>query len=425
LCFHVRQARKRADRKVTVADGEAQRASFRDVFAVPQFRSLWLAQLLSVAGDQLARVALTLLVYQRTHSAVLAAVTFVMGMLPVFVGGALLSGLGDRLPRRAVMIGCDLVRAALVAVMVIPGVPLVVLVVLLFAVTSGNAPFTSARAALYPEILAGDRYLVGTAVTLTTAQFAQVVGFAAGGAVAGLFGVRACLLADVASFLASALLIRLGVAARAASGLDRTGEIKSTGRARRAAPLADAIAGVRVVFRRPALRTPMLLAWLAAFYNAPEGLATPFAHELHGGGAAAGLLLAAPAAGYTAGALVFGRLVRPAARGRLMAPLATACSALLILVALRPGLPGVLVILAASGACACFQVAAQAAFVAAAPESQRSQAFGLATAGLTLGQGAAMIVAGALAQHFAASWVVALAGLAGTVAAIWLQWAGG
>jgi MFS family permease len=399
-----------------VADGQT-RASFRDVFTVPQFRTLWLAQLLSVAGDQLARVALTLLVYERTHSAVLAAITFVMGMLPVFVGSALLSGLGDRLPRRAVMIGCDLVRAALVAIMVIPGVPLAVLVVLLFAVTSGNAPFTSARAAIYPDILAGDRYLVGTAVTLTTSQFAQVIGFAAGGAIAGFFGVRACLLADVASFLASALLIRLGVAVAAAARLDRTGERKA-----QAGLLTDIIAGARLVFSRPELRTPMLLAWLAAFYNAPEGVATAFARQLHGGGAAAGLLLAAPAAGYTVGALVFGRLINPAVRGRLMAPLATACSALLVLVALRPGLPGVLVILAASGGCACFQVAAQAAFVAAAPASQRSQAFGLATAGLTLGQGAAMIVAGAAAQHFTATSVVAVAGLAGTAAAVALSY---
>ena len=35
------------------------------------------AQLLSVIGDQLARVALTVLVYDRTHSSLLAAITFV------------------------------------------------------------------------------------------------------------------------------------------------------------------------------------------------------------------------------------------------------------------------------------------------------------------------------------------------------------
>ena len=50
-------------------DGSLPRAAFRDVFAVAEFRALWLAQILSVGGDQLARVALTFLVYDRTRSA--------------------------------------------------------------------------------------------------------------------------------------------------------------------------------------------------------------------------------------------------------------------------------------------------------------------------------------------------------------------
>ncbi len=55
---------------------QAATATFRDVFAVGEFRALWAAQLLSVIGDQLARVALTVLVYDRTRSALLAAITF-------------------------------------------------------------------------------------------------------------------------------------------------------------------------------------------------------------------------------------------------------------------------------------------------------------------------------------------------------------
>lgn len=65
-----------------------EQASYREVWASGQFRALWAAQVLSVAGDQLARVALTLLVYDRTHSAVLAAVTFVTSIVPQFVGAA-------------------------------------------------------------------------------------------------------------------------------------------------------------------------------------------------------------------------------------------------------------------------------------------------------------------------------------------------
>jgi predicted MFS family arabinose efflux permease len=387
----------------------AARVTYGDVFRVAEFRALWSAQLLSVAGDQLARVALTVLVYDRTRSALLAAVTFIMGVVPVFLGGIFLSGLADRLPRRAVMIGCDVVRLLLVLAMTIPGVPLAGLVALLFVVTMLSAPFNSARAAMYPEILTGERYVVGTAVTLTTNQLAQVVGFAGGGVLVGLFGVRTSLLADAATFAASALLVWLGVAARA---------IPPAGGRGPGGAVSGMAAGVRLVFGNPALRTPMLFGWLAALYNAPEGIATPFARALGGGPITVGLLLAFPAGGYVLGALAFGRLAGTHLRARLMAPLAVACCALLVPIALDPGLPATLAILAASGACACFQVAANSGFVAAAPPGQRSQAFGLATAGMSLGQGAAMVLAGAAVQDFAPGTVIAAAGAIGAVAAV-------
>jgi len=41
------------------AQPPARSATFRDVFAVGEFRALWLAYLASVAGDQLALVAVT------------------------------------------------------------------------------------------------------------------------------------------------------------------------------------------------------------------------------------------------------------------------------------------------------------------------------------------------------------------------------
>jgi hypothetical protein len=51
-------------------------ATFGQVLVSKEFRALWIAQVQSVAGDQLARVALTLLVYDRARSSFLAAVTF-------------------------------------------------------------------------------------------------------------------------------------------------------------------------------------------------------------------------------------------------------------------------------------------------------------------------------------------------------------
>ena len=55
------------------------RATFRDVFAVREFRALWFSEVLSVAGDRLALVALTLLVFDRTKSPLLAALVYASG----------------------------------------------------------------------------------------------------------------------------------------------------------------------------------------------------------------------------------------------------------------------------------------------------------------------------------------------------------
>jgi MFS family permease len=394
-----------------VARGDAteQAATFRDVFAVGEFRALWGAQLLSVIGDQLARVALTILVYDRTRSALLAAVTFVASIVPTFIGGVTLAWLADRYPRRGVLIACDLIRCALVLIMAIPGMSLAGLVTLLFLVTLVGAPFPSARAAIYPDVLTGERYVMGTAVTLTTYQFAQVLGFATGGAVVGFFGTQLSLIVDAATFAVSALIVWTRV---------RTRPAPAAGGRREPSRLAGIITGARLVLARPALRIPMFFGWLAAFYNAPEGVVTPLARDLHGGAAIVGVILAAEALGETMGAIVIGRFVAAPARLRAMGPLAVMGCGILALFFSQPDLPGSLLILFASGLASGYQIAANAAFVTAAPRALRSQAFGLAQGGMSLGQGTLMILAGAAADHFSPALVIAVCGTIGAVVAL-------
>ena len=216
-------------------------------------------------------------------------------------------------------------------------------------------------------------------------------------------------MADAATFAASATIIRIWMRARPAARLSM---------ARNAVPITGILAGVRLVFANPGLRTPMLLGWLAAFYNAPEGVAAPLARELGAGTAAVGLILATEALGASLGAVAFSRLVSPLTRLRSMRPLAFASCAVLTLFALGPTFPLALLILFASGVFDCFQVAASAAFLSAAPERQRSQVFGLAQAGMSLGQGAALILAGALAQHHSPSTAIAVIGTLGAIAAV-------
>jgi MFS family permease len=182
----------------------AEPATYRALFSEGQFRALFVAQAISLTGDQLARVAITTLVFMETGSAFLTALIYAVTYLPWLLGGPLLGGLADRLPRRMVMICCQLTSAVLVALMAVPGMPLLALAALLFVVILAESPFLSARASLLVDVLPDDRYVLASAMNQLTIQGAQVVGFAAGGALVRLIGPQDALLVDSLTFLVSA-----------------------------------------------------------------------------------------------------------------------------------------------------------------------------------------------------------------------------
>jgi hypothetical protein len=379
---------------------------FRDVFAHAEFRALWLSYLLSAAGDRLALVAMTLLVYDRSRSPLLAAVTFAAGFVPYLFGSMLLSGLADRLPRRAVMVACDLARCALVGAMLWPRAPLAALIALLYAVTLLQPPFDAARSAVVRDMMSGGLYPLAIAVIQSTARVMVIAGSAAGGLTVALVGARPALGADAATFIVSALLIQAGVRARPAAA--------ATGSAN---PLRALAGGARLVFGDPALRTLLLLGWLAAFYEVPEGIAVPYAGRLGGGAVAAGLLIATSQLGAAVTAPLFTKRARPRTRLRWMGPMAVLTCAILLVTVLRPGLVVSMAVFALSNVFAAYQVAASTEFVERLPNEKRAQAFGLANAGLIVGQGAAFAVAGAATVLVPPPVVVAVSGGLGAAAA--------
>lgn len=170
---------------VTEQSDRPRMVTFRDVLRVAEFRVLWVAELQSAAGDELARVALAVLVFARTGSAGLTAVTYALTYLPDLVGGPLLSGLADRFPRRRVMVTSDVARAALVGLMALPGTPLWLLVGLLVAVQLCNAPFFAAQGAMLPVVLPADHLVAGQTLRQTSRRPGRLRGRWGSGRAAG------------------------------------------------------------------------------------------------------------------------------------------------------------------------------------------------------------------------------------------------
>ena len=359
-------------------------------------------------GDRLALVALTLLVYERTHSPLLSAVAYSAGYIPWVIGGLALSGLGDRLPRRELMVACDMIRALLVAVMLIPGIPVAGLVGLLYATSMAQAPFEAARSAILPDILKGERYALAAAVMQTSFRVALVAGAVAGGITVAFIGARPALGIDAATFVASAMLVRFGTRSRPAAAEPGPSGLKQLGE------------GARLVLGDKAVRTLMMLGWLIALYSIPEGIAAPYAAALRGGPAVAGLVIASGQVGAVLAAPVFTKSVGPLTRLRWMGPMAVCTCAVLLLLFFRPGLIVSLAIFALSGTFAIYQIAANTAFVQWVPDNRRAQAFGLANIGIVVGQGVALILASAAAEVLPPATVIALGGGLGAVTACYL-----
>ena len=391
------------------------RAKYREVFAVREFRALWSSVILSTAGDRLALVAITLLVWDRTKSPLLVAAAFAVGYVPWVVGGLFLADLADRYPRRRVMVFCDAARAVLVGVMVLPHVPLGALVALLFAATMFAPPFESAKASITPDILQGERYVLGTAVLQTTLLTSEVLGAVAGGVAVAFIGVRSSLAIDAATFVISGLIVGLGIRARPAAAQPESVP---------PSPLRRLRDGFRLVFGDPALRTLLMFGWLVVFYTIPAGVAAPYAARLGGGPIATGLVIASTALGTTIAVPLFTRFVRPRQRINLMGPLAILTCGSLVLTALRPGLAVSMVVFSLSATFGVYQIAANTAFVIRVPKERRAQAFGIANMGVIVGQGAAFVAAGAVAEVVSPAAVIAVGGALGAVIAcvLTLRW---
>ncbi|MFI1503920.1 MFS transporter [Streptomyces sp. NPDC020597] len=393
---------------VTTAAAEAPPARYLQVFAVREFRSVFAAHLLSMLGVIVAEIALSVLVYDLTGSPLLSALAWALGFLPYVVGGTLLAGVADRFPARRVLVGCDLVCAACVLPMTAPGAHLAVLLALRCCLAVVSPVFAGTRMATLADILGdGDLFVLGRSLLRITAQSALLVGFGLGGVLLTVASPRQALLLTVATFLASAALLRLGTRRRPARA--RTG----------GALVADSLRGARQVLADRRTRALLLLFWVPpTFAVAPEALSAPYADDLGAGSVGLGLLMCALPVGTVAGELYAGARLRPAARERIALPLACVTLLPYLGYALRPGLAVSLLLLVVAGAGSAYTLGLDQWIVRDVPVELRGRAMTLFTAGLMTCQGVGMALAGVAAEVAGVAWTVTGAGALGALACV-------
>ncbi len=392
----------------------ASGGGYLDALAVGEFRALFTAYTVSMLGDIVAAVALTVLVFERTGSPFLAGVTFTLAFVPYLFGGALLSSLVDRVPPRRLMISCDLLSAAIVALMALSSVPIPVLLALLFVLGLVSPVAAGMRNTLLVVVLPPSAFIAGRSLFRIVAQSAQVVGNGAGGLLIALSSPRGALLLDCASFAGSALVVRFATRARAPLG----GEVDP---ALRTNVLRDSLAGMRAVLANRRVRRVLLLGWLVPTCAvAPESLAAPYVADLGLGQGAAGWWLAAIPAGTIVGELIAIWFVPPAWRTRLIALLAATSFVPLLAFAGQPGLVYALPLLVASGLTSAWILGLDALILEVTPEHLLGRVFSVNTAGLISLQGLGFAAAGALAEFVSPHVTIVVAAVTGLALVAWL-----
>ncbi len=269
----------------------------------PQFRNLWLASVISFAGDWFNTIASVILVNRYLDSTTAVGLLFVARALPPFLLGPVAGVIADRFDRKTVLIATDLSRAGIVlGFLFITSAEhawlIYVLTILQFAI---SAFFEPARAAILPSLVQGsDEILAANTLSSITWSTMLAVGAALGGIVTGLFGVPVAILIDSASFLLSALFIWRIVRIRAAAP---TGS-ESSG-------FGDMLDGFRYVRGHP--RTA-LTATVKAFtqIGSPDIMIAVYAAHIfpygQDGALSLGLLYAAAGVGALLGPLLANRL---------------------------------------------------------------------------------------------------------------------
>jgi MFS family permease len=175
------------------------------IFANRSFRLYFAGQAASFIGDGLRTIALPLLVFHLTHSALTLGVTYALQFLPFALAGLVGGSLADRLDRRRLMITCTLIRLVVVVVLVAGLMRGFLSLGLIYAsivvISICAAIFLGGEASSIPFVLGKDKATQAVSVLIAAEQAANLVAPPIGGALFSLGGALPALAVNALMYL--------------------------------------------------------------------------------------------------------------------------------------------------------------------------------------------------------------------------------
>jgi MFS family permease len=233
------------------------------------YRRLWIAQFVSVIGDKVHQIAMSLLVYEVTGSIMHVGLMLAVTTLPAVLFGVVAGAYVDRWDRRSTMLVADLARA-----LVVLSIPWLVhlgmafFYLAAFTVASISLLFEPARLSLIPELVAPDQLMAANSLDNVTTSVSELMGLVFGAGLVAWLGTTKAFYFDGFTFVVSALFVAM---------------VRYRGTAMAAGETAESLReqvedGFRHIWGRPVLRDLLVVytlaaAGIAASITAVNGLA--------------------------------------------------------------------------------------------------------------------------------------------------------
>src|SRR5215213_10160604 len=175
------------------------------------FALLWAGGLISMLGDWLLFIALPFYIYDLTGSALATGAMFIAETLPILLFGSIGGVFADRWDRKKTMIVADLLRAALLLLLLVVRSPewLWAIYLVVFVQSSVGQFFNPAKGALIPQLVEESQLMPANSLNSLGVELTRLIGAPLGGALMALLGLSSVVIVDCVSFAISALLIGL------------------------------------------------------------------------------------------------------------------------------------------------------------------------------------------------------------------------
>ena len=373
--------------------------------------ALFTANAISMTGNVLAVIAIPWFVLQTTGSAAQTGITGIFSVLPVVVAAFLGGGLVDRLGFRRASIIADITSG--VAIALIPLLQLTVglafwqLLILVFVGNLLDAPGTTARDALVPELAerAGMRLERASAWLQAIERGSRLLGAPIAGFLIAFLDPSSVLWIDAATFFASAVLVAAAVPYIAISRKEEKPQQYFAG-------LVD---GLRFIWHDRLIRAIVLTVMITNLLDAPSGsvILPVYVKQQSGTALDLGWMFAALGGGSLLGAIVFGAI------GHRL-PRRLTFSLMFVIVGLRfwvfsafPSLPVILITLVIAGiAAGPLNPIMGTIQYERIPADLRGRVFGAITAGAYLAMPFGILMAGFALDRIGIQWVLIALGAA-------------